>query len=282
MIEVRGTEAPYQPKRVTSFDLGSDNSDPRGMWGNDDTFWVVNDASPNGAGDKLFAYNRSDGSRDSGNDFNDLNGNSNNQPEGICSDGTTMFVADSDDNKVYAYKMSDTTADSTKDVTLASGNDNAKGVRCDADTIWVAEDDDGTASKVYAYKRSDGTHDSAKDVTAANMNPSTNDGGLNNSDPRGIWANADTMFVVDDEDQKVYAYKTSDRTGDTDKNIALDTANADPEGLWFDGRVLWVVDDSDDHLYAYDLPAGQPDNTPAVGAPRGQQHVHLPRLGRQH
>ena len=46
LIEVRGTEAPYQPKRVTGFDLHSDNSDPRGMWGNDDTFWVANDASP--------------------------------------------------------------------------------------------------------------------------------------------------------------------------------------------------------------------------------------------
>ena len=253
------------PKRVTGFDLHSDNSTPKGVWGNDETFWVANDGS--GATDKVYAYNRSDGSRDTSSDFDNLNTAGNNDIRGICSDGTTMFVADSDDNKVYAYKMSDTTADSTKDVTLASGNDNAKGVWCDADTIWVAEDEDGTTSKIYAYKRSDGTHDSAKDVTAANMNPSTTVGGLNNSDPRGIWANADTMFVVDDEDQKVYAYKTSDRTGDTDKNIALDTANADAEGLWFDGRVLWVVDDADDRVYVYDLPGAQPDNTRADGTP---------------
>ena len=257
--------APDPPKRVTGFALDSNNSDPRGMWGNEDTFWVANDGT--GATDKLFAYNRSDGSRDSANDFNSLNGAGNNQPEGICSDGTTMFVADSDDNKVYAYNMSDTTADSTKEITLHADNGDAKGLWCDADTIWVANDDGGTTSKIFAYKRSDGTRDSAKDVTAAVMNPSTTVGSLNNSDPRGLWGNADTMFAVDDEDQKVYAYKTSDRSLDADKNIALDTANADPEGLWFDGRVLWVVDDTDDKLYAYNLPGAQPDNTPADGAP---------------
>ena len=43
------------PKRVTAFDLDSNNSTPRGVWGNDDTFWVANDGS--GATDKLYAYN---------------------------------------------------------------------------------------------------------------------------------------------------------------------------------------------------------------------------------
>ena len=259
------TIVPAPPKRVTGFALDSNNSDPRGIWGNDTTIWVANNGVA--ATDKLYAYNRSDGSPDSGSDFGNLNGAGNNQPEGICSDGTTMFVADSDDNKVYAYNMSDTTADSTKEITLHADNGDAKGLWCDADTIWVANDDGGTTSKIFAYKRSDGTRDSAKDVTAAVMNPSTTVGSLNNSDPRGLWGNADTMFAVDDEDQKVYAYKTSDRSLDADKNIALDTANADPEGLWFDGRVLWVVDDADDKLYAYNLPGAQPDNTPADGAP---------------
>ena len=100
------------------------------MWGNGDTFWVANDTSGSGTADKLYAYNRSDGSRDSANDFDNLNGAGNNQPEGICSDGTTMFVADSDDNKVYAYKMSDTTTDTTKDITLAPPMTAAKGLWC--------------------------------------------------------------------------------------------------------------------------------------------------------
>ena len=85
------------PERVTAFDLHSDNSDARGIWGNDDTFWVANDGI--GAGNKLFAYNRSDGSRDSSSDFNNLNTADNAHVRGICSDGRTMFVTDTDDDQ---------------------------------------------------------------------------------------------------------------------------------------------------------------------------------------
>ena len=132
-LQVKGSavtniQPPPPPKRVTGFDLHSSNSDPRGMWGNGDTFWVVNDTSGSGTADKLYAYNRSDGSRDTTNDFDNLNGATNNRPWGICSDGTTMFVGDSDDNKLYAYKMSDTTADSTKDITLESDNGEPRGM----------------------------------------------------------------------------------------------------------------------------------------------------------
>ena len=78
------------------------------------------------------------------------------------------------------------------------------------------------------------------------------------------------MFVVDDEDAMVYAWKMSDQMRDMEtkeKDIDLDGDNADPEGLWFDGRVLWVVDDADDRVYVYDLPGAQPDNTVADGVP---------------
>ena len=68
------------PKRVTAFDLVSNNSAPRGVWGNEETIWVANDGS--GATDKLYAYNRSDRSRDSSSDFDTLNTPGNNNPRG--------------------------------------------------------------------------------------------------------------------------------------------------------------------------------------------------------
>ena len=265
LIEVRGTEAPYQPKRVTSFDLGSDNSDPRGMWGNEDTFWVVNDASPNGAGDKLFAYNRSDGSRDSANDFDNLDGADNNSPWGICSDGTTMFVGDRGDDKLYAYKMSDTNADSTNDITLDSDNGEPRGMWCDATTVYVANDGATSANKVFAYTISSGAHDSSKDFEELYL--STNTAAQNAETPRGVWSNGATMFVADSDDDNVFAYKHSDESQDSAKNLAL-SDNDNTRGMWFDGRVLWVVDGTDDRLYPYDLPGAQPDNTPADGDPR--------------
>ena len=92
-------EAQVVPTRqqVTGFTLDSANNNPKGIWGNDGTFWI----SQNGSPDKLFAYNRSDGSPDSSQDFGILTGVGNAAPTGICSDGTTMFVADFADTKVY-------------------------------------------------------------------------------------------------------------------------------------------------------------------------------------
>ena len=254
------------PKRVTGFDLVSNNSAPRGVWGNEETIWVANDGS--GATDKLYAYNRSDRSRDSSSDFDTLNTPGNNNPRGICSDGTTMFVADGGDDKIYAYKMSDTTRDSGKDVALDSANNSPQGLSCDRTHLWVAEDNDDLTSKIFVYLRSDGSHVSTLDIGASTLSPSSTVGAINNNDQRGMWSNGTTLFVVDDGDDQVYGYKLSDRTRDDDKNLDLDAANTDPWGLWFDGRVLWVADTADDRLYVYDLPGAQPGNTRATGTPR--------------
>ena len=258
-FRVHGVGIPHPP-RVTGFDLHSDNDNPKGIWGNDDTFWV----SQNGTTDKLFAYNRSDGSPDSSQDFNTLSTAGNERPTGICSDGTTMFVADYDDHKVYAYTVSTKAHDSAKDITLHADNNLAEGLWCDADTVWVVEDDVTGSNDIFAYNRADGTQNT--DVDFPDLDPEVMGSPLN-ANPRGIWSNGETMFVVDDEDATVYAWKMSDQTRDEDKEISLDSDNADPEGLWFDGRVLWVVDDADDRVYAYDLPGAQPDNARADGVP---------------
>ena len=262
-----GAQTPATPKRVTGFDLAGDNSNPWGVWGNDETIWVANNGTGSNAVDKIFAYERSDGSRDSGKDFNTLDAAGNGSPTGLCSDGTTMFVADDGDEKVYAYNMSDTTRDSTKDITLDSANGDAKGIWCNSTHLWASQDEDSLSSKVFAYQRSDGSHVSAMDFAASTLSPSTSDGTINNSDPRGLWSDGTTMFVIDDEDEQVYAYQVSDRTRDAAKHAALDGDNSQATGLWFDGRVLWVADRGDDSLYVYDLPGAQPNNTPAAGGP---------------
>ena len=265
------------PRRVTDFDLHSSNSAPRGIWGNQTTFWVANDGT--GAGSKLYAYNRSDGSSDTSADFDTLNAAGNNDIRGICSNGTTMFVTDHDDDKIYAYKMSDTTRDSAKDLTLHSTNDNPKGLWCERNVLWVAQDNDDLTSKIFGYWRPDPTNISEPDIDASVLSPSTNVGSLSNSDPRGLWSNGTTMFAVDGEDAKVYAYRLSDRTGDTGKNLALASANTDPEGLWFDGRVLWVVDSADGKVYTYDLPGAYAGNDPAAGDPVVASVGAQPRAG---
>ena len=266
-IEVKGAAfvPPPPPPRVTGFALDGDHDDPRGVWGNDETIWVGNDGA--GTDGKIFAYKRSDGSRDSAKDFDSLDGADNDDVQGICSDGTTMFVADRQDDKVYAYKMSDRSRDAGKDITLAALNDDASGVWCDGTTVWVGNDEFSASAKdkIFAYKRSDGTHDSAKDMES--LYDSTAAAGDNATWPNGLWSDGTTMFVVDSEDDKVFAYKLSDESQDSDKNLTLDAANTNAAGLWFDGRVLWVVDGTDDRFYVYDLQGAQPDNSVASGVP---------------
>lgn len=146
--------------RVTGFALHSDNADPSGVTDDADTIWVLNRSFSN-AGDKIFAYKRSDGSRDTDQDFNTLNGAGNNTPTGLCSDGTTMWVADYIDDKAYAYRMSHKSHDPAKDVTFASNHDHVNGLWCNTHTMWASEDDSDSdpGDKIFAYKLSDGAYD---------------------------------------------------------------------------------------------------------------------------
>ena len=92
------------------------NHGARGLWSDGTTMWVSDRDDK-----KIYAYKRSDTSRDAAKDFNTLDAAGNQNPAGIWSDGTTMWVADRDDAKLYAYKMSDKSRDAGKDFnTLAA------------------------------------------------------------------------------------------------------------------------------------------------------------------
>ena len=133
-------------KAALDMDLHADNKDPRGIWGNEDTIWVANDTS--GGLRKIFAYNRSDGTRDAAKDFNDMAGGVP-HPEGIWSDGTTMYVADSWSNKVFAYRMSDKSRDRARGFNLGGGNDSPSGLWSpDGITFYVADTRDAA---IYVY-----------------------------------------------------------------------------------------------------------------------------------
>ena len=237
--------------------LHSNNGTPRGVWGNDDTIWVANDST--GAGNKIFAYNRATGARDSSKDFNTLNAAGNTDIQGIWSDGTTMFVVDYVDDKLYAYTVSTKARDSSKDITLNSGNNNPRGIWGNADTIWVSEDDTEPDNKIYAYTRSNGNHDSSKDFDTLN------DAG--NTDVEGIWSDGTTMWVADPNDDTVYAYKMADESRDSDKDFDLVSDNDDPKGMWSDGDTVYVVDPTDDKLYLYQLEKPNATGAPAVRGP---------------
>ena len=90
----------------------------------------------------------------------------NSHPSGMWSDGVTMWVADSVDDKIYAYRMSDKSRDSGKDFNtlVAAGNGVSQGIWSDGVTMWVGDYADGY---VYAYSMSDKSPDSSKDLDVA-------------------------------------------------------------------------------------------------------------------
>ena len=179
-----------------------------------------------------------------GDDLDTLRSPGNASPTGAWSNGSTMWIADSNDGKLYAYALDDGSRDPDKDITLESNN-NPVGIWSDDATIWVAELMP-TERKVYAYTLADGSRDSDKDITLRGDNTTS----------WGVWSDGTTMWVVDWNDDHLYAYTLADDTRDSDKDIALSGDNTSPRGIWSDGTTIWVVDRSGAKLYAYALSDG--------------------------
>ena len=75
----------------------------------------------------------------------------NGDPQGIWSDGTTMWVADDGDGKLYAYALTPGASygnrDSAQDIDLADDNGKSKGIWSDGRTMWVNDFN----ARIYAY-----------------------------------------------------------------------------------------------------------------------------------
>ncbi|MBC6399968.1 MAG: hypothetical protein GDA37_02960 [Ekhidna sp.] len=148
------------------FDL-ENTVDPAGLW-SDGTTILVSDYVL----DQIFAYairtispaptpvpasEPSLGARLPVRDINALTAAGNTSPEGLWSDGTTLWVANRDgfndgDEKLYAYTLSTGTRDAGKDINTLTmtGNDSPRGLWSDGTTIWVANSGFGD-EKLYAY-----------------------------------------------------------------------------------------------------------------------------------
>ena len=72
-----------------------------------------------------------------------------------------------------------------------------------------------------------------------------------NLSPEGIVFANDRFFVVDREDDKVYAYQSSGQR-DSASDFDLDSANGNAFGITFANNRFYVVDDRDQKVYAYD------------------------------
>ena len=176
-------------------------------------------------------------------DLNDVAAAGNASPQGILSDGTTMWVADDDDDKIYAYTLATGARDASKEISVHADNTSPGGMWSDGTTVWLADTDD---AKLYAYTLTDdpdimgtdekGQRDASKDISLH----------ADNSDPWGIWSDETTIWVTDSSDEKLYAYDLDtgtrqDGTGSTtNKEFGLHGDSDVARGIWSDGSTLWV------------------------------------------
>ncbi len=192
--------------------------------------------------------------RNSLKDFDTLDGAANNAPEGIWSDGKTMWVADFRNDKIYAYDVATSVRDSANDFSTldAAGNDKPTGIWSDGTTMWVADDAQGLwfeedNDKIYAYVLATRARDPSKDFNSLNA--------TGNDDPEGIWSDGTTMWVADQSDEKLYAYDvtTGNRVRTRDFNTLEAAGNDEPTGIWSDGTTMWVADVWRNKIYAYSM-----------------------------
>ena len=176
------------------FELESRNRFSHGIWLDGETVWVADSGQ-----DQVFAYVLESGERNEEREFELAERNR--DPRGIWSDGEIIYVLDSVKDALFAYKLA--TAELLAEYPLDKLNRSPRGIWSDGVTIWVS--DDG-AKRLFGYEFEDGALVRNEDLEFTFRSLLK----AGNGSPRGIWSDGDIMYVVDEQDDKVYTYNIPD------------------------------------------------------------------------
>ena len=214
---------------------------------------------------KVYAYDLATGRQDVTREFDllDVPGIvSNTNPSGIWSDGTTMWVANEADPDIgrsvftsVVEALGDVGDDILDDFNFgedsASDETTTRVVDLHGDQIFAYElPRTSVPAEAIPFRRNP-----AKDF--ARMASAGNDRA------EGIWSDGQTMWIADQDDDRVYAYRVSDgaRAGPQNEEFHLAGSGSfggqdHATGIWSDGATIWIADHDDDHIYAYRLSDG--------------------------
>ncbi len=141
-------------------------------------------------------------------------------------------------------------------VSLAAGIESPRGLWGDGTTLWVLNQSYGGNDKLYAYELATGTYDSSQDIDIPNQQPILS----------GLVGDGTTLWIPhyvnwENEEQAeptaLHAYRMSNGSRDSAKDIGLAAENSHPNGLAAAaGGTLWVGDYQDLKLYAYTFSTG--------------------------
>ena len=175
------------------------------------------------------------------------------QPEGIWSDGETMWVSwgasEEDGGRIYAYDMETKRRAASLDFDTAlasSGNHSPESLWGDDATLWVG---DTAKGRIFAYRLSD------RSRTPGEEFDTLGDPSHDSLAPRGLWSDGRTLWQAETVGPRILAYDLSnkERLPHLDFNTLGTAGNRNVEGIWSDGEVMWVADLQDNRLYAYGL-----------------------------
>ena len=211
------------------FALAETNRAPRGIWSDGETAWVSDSGR-----ERLFAYDLDSGERDPERELGLAPRND--DARGIWSDGETMWVLDDRRNALFAYGLQ--TGEPLAGYELDPGNDQPQDLWSDGVALWVSNHD---PKRLFAYRLPSPADDRGGEDLALERAPGedfTEPGGVGNNSPRGIWAGAGLMYVVDANDRKVYSYNMPDAWDARLASLALpgvDIGAFDPETTEYEG-----------------------------------------------
>ena len=181
-----------EPQR--EIELDRRNRFSHGIWSDGETVWVADSGQ-----DQLFAYVWESGERSESREFKLAERHR--DPRGIWSDGEVMYVLDSVKDALFVYDLD--SGDFLLEHPLDKLNHSPRGIWSDGFTLWVS--DDG-AKRLFAYEFEDDALMRKEDLEFTFRSLLK----AGNGDARGIWSDGDIMYVVDEQDDKVYTYNIPD------------------------------------------------------------------------
>ena len=232
--------------------LALENSEPRGLWSDGDTMYVV-DRMVQGW---VFAYDISDLTVDIPPRYREaesfyLETNYQTQAWGIWSDHNHIFVSDSADKQFYAYDRLEKSRNTSED-RFARDNPLPVGFYVDGDTAYVASDQDQAGNKVWVYDW-DELDDNENVKFTKNIILSHRTGAQSYPRPQGVYKFDQTLMVTDWLGDHMFAYNLTTGAVDNSQSITNMRSHGltNPAGIWSDELTIWVADFDKDKLFAY-------------------------------
>ena len=175
----------------------------------------------------------------------------NEDPQGMAGWKTFLYIVDSDDERVYLYRQAGRAHHAS--YALASVNEEPRGIAISGNVMWVNDSED---KKIHRYNILSGGGISLDSAGSINLHP-------NNDSPAGMAVRdiggTPYLYVVDNQDDYVYVYKTSTKGHVPSRAFDIDRGNSSPWGIWIQGDILWMGDRTDTYIRAHDLSqSGQP------------------------